>query len=124
MGSEAASARQGLTHEKAAEIHAYRRLAERYNLPLESAKSKMFQHLVLILAGDVIVQGRWPRDGKELIMIPVEIDYFVIWDPSINRIVTYLPDNIVVRRARGRNLVGRINWDRPPRRKDNGSRGA
>lgn len=103
---------RGLTHQQAAEAHAARRLADRYNLSIKAARAHMIDHLVAILAGNVLVQGYWPRDGKQLIHIPAEIDYFVIWDPAISRIVTYLPDNLVVRRSRGK-LKGLIKWERP-----------
>lgn len=77
-------------HRKAAEIHAVRRLCERYSIESKTdAYELMFEHLALVLAGESrnLKHG---AGGNELHLIERDGGYWVVFSPVLNRLVTYL----------------------------------
>jgi hypothetical protein len=82
--------RPSLAHANAAEFHAQRRLVERYGIAVEHAIETYFDHLAHILAGDAETRGWW-SDGTQLVLLCAEQDYWIIFNPHLMRIVTYLP---------------------------------
>lgn len=83
-----------LSREIAAEAHATQRLQERY-LPRKTpgeCRKVMFRHLALILAEEARYLGTRPEDGRKLYQVEEHGRVFMpVFDPTINRIVTYLP---------------------------------
>ena len=94
------------THEQAIEVHACRRLAERYGVPIEMTPEVMIDHLAMILAGESVlcfVQVAGYHAGKEVrIVVDRGIRYFVSYDPRLLRIATYLPPNTSATRRQTR----------------------
>lgn len=90
------------THERAVEVHATKRLRERYAVPYRDASRMMFEHLALALAGEGEVRAEWHGDGRQLIRLVTDREYWILFDPNLNRIVTYLTADRRLRRLLGR----------------------
>lgn len=90
------------THEEGAEIHACIRMHQRYGVPMEMTAEIMLEHLAMILAGETLrckTQLDPKHYGTEVHKILYRQQrFFAIYDPSIMRIVTYLPNNANTRR--------------------------
>jgi hypothetical protein len=84
------ASRPSLAHASAAEHHAQRRLVERYHIDPASAADVYFDHLAHILAGDCDVRGWW-TDGTQLVLLDADQAYWIVFNPLLMRIVTYLP---------------------------------
>lgn len=88
----------GLDHEQAAEVHAIRRLSERYahaGITADTAAETMIDHLAMLLAG----QSEYRSTSKHSHHLGNEVHrirwnghwIYLSYDPRIMRIVTYLP---------------------------------
>lgn len=84
-----------MTHEQSAEIHAIKRLGQRYGLSHKDAIDLMFEHLAMILAGEWKPSYRTKigkHAGNEVYDVYWEGQrYMICYDPEIKRIVTYVP---------------------------------
>jgi hypothetical protein len=102
MQHEINTQRGDYAHAEAAEIHALRRLRQRYGISVEEAPSLYMNHLAHVLAGDGEIRARWKHDARMLIRLHWEgVDYWLVFCPQINRIVTYLTENHKLVRLRG-----------------------
>lgn len=89
---------KGLTHEQAAEVHAIRRLHERYphaGITPANAADIMIEHLAMLLCGQSEYRATNRRSrhwGREIHRIWWNGTWvYLSYDPAIMRIVTYLP---------------------------------